>query len=287
MSNLHRRFYLENALNQRYSLQDLKNGALLTSPAGLGLSMTRIYELTGNTARCVDEQFPVRSFTAVIVFNSDNAYDSYRSLVNYIAASETMKLVYTPRFESTTGEFLVDAEVESISKSEVRNGRMECDVVITLKSAWYKRDSLRLIAEKTETELRYDRMYEYTYSDFSTDAMEVFNDGHFDAPLLLEAEGELVNPRLQLFVDGVLKSELVVTAVIESDQTLVYCTKDDELMLAKRLADGSEESLIGCISVENDNFFKLPRGLSTLTLSADNEISSKSMVTVYTSYKAV
>lgn len=284
---MHRRFYLENALNQRYSLQDLKNAALLTSPAGLGLSMTRTYELTGNTARCVDEQFPVRSFTGVVVFNGGKAYDSYRSLVNFIASSGTMKLVYAPRFETTTGEFLADAEVESISKSEIRNGRMECDVVITLKSAWYKRDSLRMVAEKTENELRYDRMYEYTYSDYSTDAMEIYNDGHFEAPLLLEAEGELVNPRLQLFVDGTLNAELVITAVIETGQTLVYCTKDDELMLTKRLADGSEESLIGCISVENDNFFKLPRGLSTLSLSADNEISSKSVITVYTAFKAV
>ena len=284
---MHRRFYLENALNQRYSLQDLKNAALLTSPAGLGLSMTRTYELTGNAARCVDERFTVRSFTAVIVFNETNAYDSYRTLVNYIAASGGMKLVYAPRFESTSGEFLADVEVENLSKSEVRSGCMECDVVLTLKSAWYKRDSLRLVAEKTETELRYDRMYEYIYSDFSTDAMEIINDGHFEAPLLLEAEGELVNPRLQLFVDGTLRSELVVTTVIESGQTLVYCTKDDGLTLTKRLADGSEESLIGCISVENDNFFKLPRGLSTLSLSADNEISSKSVVTVYTAYKAV
>lgn len=284
---MHRRFYLENALNQRYSLQDLKNAALLTSPAGLGLSMTRTYELTGNTARCLDERFPVRSFTAVIVFNGDKAYDTYRSLINYIASSSTMKLVYAPRFETTTGEFLADVEVENLSKSEVRSGRMECDVVITLKSAWYKRDSLRMVAEKTENELRYDRMYEYTYSDYSTDAMEIYNDGHFEAPLLLEAEGELVNPRLQLFVDGALNAELVVTAVIETGQTLVYCTKDDELLLTKRLADGSEESLIGCISVENDNFFKLPRGLSTLSLSADNEISSKSVITVYTAFKAV
>ena len=140
---------------------------------------------------------------------------------------------------------------------------------------------------KTGTELRYERMYEYGYSDVSTDAIEIFNDGHFEAPILLEAEGELVNPRLSLYVDGNLRSEMAVTAVIESGQTLIFCTKDDDLTLLKWLSDGSEASLIGCISVENDNFFKLPRGLSTLSLSADNEISSKSIITVFTSYKAV
>jgi hypothetical protein len=160
-------------------------------------------------------------------------------------------------------------------------------VAITLKSAWYKRESLRVVAEKTGEELRYDRRYDYVYSDVSTDAIEIFNDGHFDAPLLLEAEGELVNPRLSLYVNGALRSELAVTAVVEDGETLVFCTKDDELTLVKRLADGSTESLIGCISVENDNFFKLPRGLSTLSLSADNEIGSKSVITVFTSYKAV
>jgi len=283
---MHRKFYLENAQKQRFNLQDLKAGALLASPAGLGLSMARTYELTGNTARCVDETFPARSFTGIIVFDGSRAYDAYRALVNFITAG-AVKLVYAPRFETTTGEFLADAEVENVSKYDVKGGRMECDVAITLKGAWYKRDNLRVVAEKAATDLRYERIYEYTYSDFSTDAIEVFNDGHFDAPVMLEAEGELVNPRLQLFVDGVLRSELAVTAVIESGQTLVYCTKDDDLTLVKRLADGSEISLMDCISIENENFFKLPRGLSTLSLSADNDISSKSVISVFTSYKAV
>ena len=284
---MHRRFYLENVQGQRYNLQDLKNGALLISPAGLGLTMARSYELTGDTAMCVDEKFPLRSFTGMIVFNGPKAYDSYRSLLNFIAESAFLKLVYAPRYETTNNEFLSDVEVESLSKSEVKGGRLECDVVITIKGAWYKRESLRVVAEKTGDELRYDRMYEYIYSDVSTDYIEIFNDGHFEAPILLEAEGELVNPRLSLFVDGILRSELVVTTVIEDGETLVFCSKDDELMIIKRLTDGGEENLIGCISVENNNFFKLPRGLSTLSLSADNEIASKSVITVFTAYKAV
>ena len=284
---MHRRFYLENEQKQRFNLQDLKNGALLCSPAGLGLAMSREYELTGDAARVVSEVFPLRSFTGVIVFDAARAYDGYRDLINFIAASDVMRLVYAPRYETASSEFLADAEVESVSKSEIKGGRMECDVAITLKSAWYRRESLRVVAEKTGEELRYDRMYEYAYSDFSTDAIEVFNDGHFEAPVMLEAEGELVNPRLSLYVNGALRSQLAVTAVIETGETLMFCTKDDSLKLARRHPDGSEESLIGCISVENDNFFKLPKGLSTLSLSADNEIASKSVITVFTPYKAV
>jgi hypothetical protein len=284
---MHRRFYLENEQNQRYNLQDLKNGALLASPAGLGLSMSRAYELTGDAARVISEIFPLRSFTGVIIFDGTNAYDSYRALVNFIAASDAMRLVYAPEYKIASGEFLADAEVESVTKNEVKGGRMECDVSITLKGAWYKRESLRVVAEKTGAELRYDRVYEYAYSDVSTDAIEIYNDGHFEAPVMLEAEGELVNPRLSLYVNGILRSQLAVTAVIETGETLVFCTKDDELMLMKRFPDGSTENLINYISVENDNFFKLPKGLSTLSLSADNEIRSKSVITVFTAYKAV
>lgn len=284
---MHRRFYLENDQKQRFNLQDLKNGALLVSPAGLGLSMSRSYELIGDTARRVSEVFPARSFTGVIVFDNAKAYEGYRELIDFIVNSQDIRLVYAPRYETANSEFLADAEVESVSKGEIRGGRMECDVSVTLKGAWYKRESLRIVAEKTGTELRYDRMYEYVYSDVSTDAIEIFNDGHFEAPVLLEAEGELVNPRLSLYVDGNLRAQLIVTAVIESGETLVFCTKDDELKLLKKLADGSEESLMDSISVENDNFFKLPKGLSTLSLSADNEISSKSVITVFTAYKAV
>jgi hypothetical protein len=284
---VHRRFYLENEQKQRFNLQDLRNGALLISPAGLGLSMSRSYEISGDTARCVNEVFPVRSFTGVTVFDNASAYESYRGLIDFIVNSSDIKLVYAPRYEAANSEFLADIEVESISKSEIKGGRMECDVSITLKGAWYKRESLRVVAERTGTELRYDRMYEYVYSDVSTDAIEIFNDGHFEAPVLLEAEGELVNPRLSLYVNGNLIAQLIVTEVIEAGETLVFCTKDDELTLLKKLADGSEESLMDSISVENDNFFKLPKGLSTLSLSADNEISSKSVITVFTGYKAV
>ncbi len=190
---MHRRFFLENGQNQRFNLQDLKNGALLASPAGLGLSMSRGYELTGDSARVVSEAFPLRSFTGVIAFNGARAYDGYRALVNFIAASDVMRLVYAPRYESASGEFLADAEVESVAKGEIRGGRMECDITITLKGAWYKRDSLRVVAEKSGQMLRYERLYDYAYSDVSTDAIEIFNDGHFEAPILLEAEGQAIN----------------------------------------------------------------------------------------------
>ena len=52
---MHRRFYLENALRQRFNLQDLKGLALFTSPAGLGLAMYCSYELVGGASRVVDE----------------------------------------------------------------------------------------------------------------------------------------------------------------------------------------------------------------------------------------
>jgi len=284
---MHRRFYLENEQKQRFNLQDLKYGALLCSPAGLGLAMSRSYELTGNVARVVNEVYPLRSFTGVVVFDATRAYDGYRALIDFISASDVIRLVYAPRYESANREFLADAEVESVSKTEIDGGRMECDITITLKSAWYRREGLRLVAEKPGTELRYPRMYEYTYSDFSIDAIEIFNDGHFDAPVLLEAEGELVNPKLSLYVNGALRSQMVVMAVIETGETLVFCTRDDNLMLARRHADGHVENLIGHISIEDSEFFKLPRGLSMLRLSADNEIDSKATLTLFPSYKAV
>jgi hypothetical protein len=284
---MHRKFYLENANMQRVNLQDLKNNALLVSPAGLGLAMQRSYLLSGDSAACVDETFPVRSFTGKLVFGSSNAYEGYRNLVNFIAGALSLKLIYVPRYERTPGEYMADVKVESLTKSEVSGGRMECDLAITLMSPWYKRDGYRIVAEKTQAELRYDRVYEYVYSDVSTDYIEVFNDGHFDAALSLEAEGELVNPRLALYVNNTLRSELVVNTVIEAGETLLYSSKDGGLMLKKRLADGSEQNLMGCVSVENDNFFKLPKGQSVLSLTADNEIASKIVVTVFMAYKAV
>lgn len=79
---MHRKFYIENELRQRFNMQDLKSGALLTLPTGLGISMERTYELTGQAGRIVSEKFPVRTFTAVIVFDTDNAYSGYNLISN-------------------------------------------------------------------------------------------------------------------------------------------------------------------------------------------------------------
>lgn len=278
-----RTFYLENERVERYNLQDLKNNALLVMPAGLGLAISRSYTPVGNSATVTSERFEPRSFSGVIVFDAPVAYSGYFALSNFIANATHLKLAYTPQNE----EYLADIEVDSLSKSDVSGGRMECDISIMLKSAWYKRGNVRVVAESSGEELRYDRIYDFVYSDVSTDFIEVNNDGHFPASISLESEGPLVNPELALYVDGALFAKLAVTAVIAEGEKLLYSSKDAELSLKKVLANGTEVSLIESISLENDNFFKLPIGLSVLSLTADNALSGQSVITLYIEYKAV
>lgn len=285
---MHRKFYIENELKQRLNLQDLKSGALLTLPVGLGIAMERTYEMTGQAGRIVSEKFPVRTFTAIIVFDNYNAYSGYKELVDFIENAKSLKLIYAPRYEKTAqNEYVADIEIESIGKSEVRGGRMECDALITLKSAWYKRSMMRVVAERNENELRYEFIYDVVYNDVSTNDIEVVNDGHFEAPIQVEAEGELVNPKLELYVDGEKHAEMILTEVISAGETLLFSTKDDELYIKKVDSIGSETNLFDSLDIYNDNFFKLPKGTSTLKLSADNEIASKTIITVLPSYKAV
>lgn len=50
---------------------------------------------------------------------------------------------------------------------------------------------MRVVAERNENELRYEFIYDMIYNDVSTEDIEVFNDGHFEAPIQVEAEGSV------------------------------------------------------------------------------------------------
>lgn len=282
-----REFNLENEKGQVFSLMDIENYCFLSEPVGLGYSYNTSYEQLGNvfiTNLRRQEQGRIEG-----ILNFIN-YDNYLKLINFIEKSESLKFVYKIPFKDGIKEYYKDITIQSISKSQIQqNGILSEAVIFDCLSLWYEKKSYVYKIEATEDEIRWDFKWDSKFSDYSNRSLNFINEGHVEAPIILEMQGQIKKPVLQLFVDGILHQTINFNIEINEYEKLIYNTKENEFVLNKQKVDGTLESLfnLDVINFENDNVLRFPKNKSCeLRISAADEITN-AIITVFTYYKAV
>lgn len=102
-------------------------------------------------------------------------------------------------------------------------------------------------------------------------------------------DGNIVNPKIQLYVEGELYQEVSFNVEIEQYEKLLYGTKENDFYLNRQKTDGTIESLfsLDVLEFENDNVMRLPKNKSCeIRLTADNEVLN-AKVTIFAYYKAI
>lgn len=110
-----------------------------------------------------------------------------------------------------------------------------------------------------------------------------------ESPILVEIDGHVLNPKIELYVEGELYQEVPFSVEIASYEKILYGTKENDFYLNRQKIDGTLESLfnLDVIDFENDNVVRLPKNKSCeLRLTADNEILN-AKVTIFAYYKAI
>ncbi len=106
---------------------------------------------------------------------------------------------------------------------------------------------------------------------------------------MVEIDGEVINPKIELYVEGELYQTVPFNVQIEEHEKLLYGTKENEFYINKQNTDETLKSLfsLDVIEFENDNVVRLPIGKSCeLKLKAENEILN-AQITILAFYKAV
>ena len=101
--------------------------------------------------------------------------------------------------------------------------------------------------------------------------------------------GNVANPKIQLYIEGELYQEVPLTITINQYEKILYSTKENDFYLLKQNADGTKTNIfnLDVVSFNNDNVIRLPKDKSIeLRLVADNDISSAE-ITIFTYYKGV
>ena len=282
-----REFKLVNEKGQEYSLMDIYNHCLLTDPSGLGYSYSTEYEQLGNTFVTNLRKFEQGQISGTANFLS---YDNYKNLVDFIEASESLRFSYKIPFQSSQKEYFKDVQIQSITKTQKQtNGIISETVTFDCLSLWYEENTTTYTVEQLENEIRWDFEWDSRFSDYTSRSLQYINQGHIEAPVYIEIDGNVVNPVIELYVDGELYQTVAVTTTIAQYEKLIYDTRENQFTIAKQNTDGTLQSLFSLdyINFENDNVIRIPKNKSCeIRLTADNEVLN-AQLTIYPRYKAV
>lgn len=282
-----REFKLINEKGQSYSLMDIHNYCLLTEPSGLGYAYENNFEQIGNTF--VSNLRRIEQGQVVGQVNFLN-YDNYKKLIDFIESSEKIRFSYKIPFEENSKEYFKDVIIQSITKTEIQpNAVLSETIIFDCLSLWYEEKSTIFEIEQLEDEIRWDFVWDSRFTDYNSRNLSFINQGHVEAPILVQMDGYLLNPKLELYVEGELYQEVTITTEITQYEKLLYGSKENDFYINRENADGTLTSLfsLDIINFANDNVIRLPKNRSCqLVLSAENEVLN-AQVTVLVYYKAI
>lgn len=282
-----REFKLINEKGQEFSLMDIRNYCLLTDPSGLGYEYSAEYEQLGNTFISNIRQISQGQIEGIANFIN---YDNYKKMIDFIEGSEELKILYKIPYETGIKEYYKDVEIQSISKTQKQTNAIISEaIVFNCLSLWYEENIVNYNIEDVENEIRWDFEWDSRFNEYDSRSLSFINEGHTEAPIEVEIKGHVLNPKIELFVEGQLYQTVTFTVDISQYEKLLYGTKENEFYIMKRNPDGTKTSLfnLDVIDFENDNVIRLPQNKSCeIKISAANDVS-EAKITILTYYKAV
>lgn len=283
-----REFNLINEKGQKFSLMDIYNAFLLTEPQGLGYGYTTEYQQLGNTF--IEN---LRNIQQGQIIGTANflEYDNYKSFVDFVEGAENLRFGYKiPYRDGSTKEYFKDISFQNITKTQKQiNGIFSETVTFDCLSLWYEENTVIYTITPQTNEIRWDFLWDSRFTDYDTRNLQYINQGHTEAPILVQMDGHLVNPKIELYVDGELYQSVEINVEIQEYEKLLYGTRENDFYVMKQNTDGTTTSLFDLdhISFENDNVIRIPVNRSCeLRLTAQNEVLN-AQVTILPQYKSV
>lgn len=282
-----REFKLINEKGQEYSLMDIYNYCLLTEPSGLGYQYSTEYEQLGNTFIANLRRIEQGQIEGIVNFFN---YDNYKNFIDYIEKSENLRFSYKIPFQNGQKEYFKDIQIQTLTKTQIQtNGVISESIIFDCLSLWYEENTTIYTIEPLTNEIRWDFEWDSSFTDYDTRNLTYINQGHVEAPILVEMSGHLVNPKIELYIEGQLYQTVPFNVEIQEYEKLLYGTKENNFYINRQKTDGTLISLfnLDVISLENDNVIRLPKNKSCeIKLTADNEVLNAKL-TILPQYKAV
>lgn len=271
-----RQFYIENEKGQKYDLMNYEDFCFLSEPSGLGYSYSTEYLPLGNIF--IEN---IRKLEKGLISGNlvTKYYDNFKEFCDFIEQSNTLKFAYTVPYEKKSPiTYYKNIKIASLEKTQKDNtsGLLITPITFDCLSLWYSKNDIIYTITKRDREMRWKFRWNSRFTSYSSRNIVFNNKGHVEAPISVEMDGYLVNPCISVYVNEKEVYRLKIPIIIEEYEKLLYSTDDDNLYLYKQEKDGTFTILFKneYIDISNTNIFKLPKGISEVRLTADNEVLS-------------
>lgn len=276
-----RKFYIENEINERFSLWG--NRVYMVEPSGLGVAHEISYVRIGNSFLRNKVHVAQGEIGGKIEFMDPGANKRFNEFYNFCAAAESLHLVYDP---GDGTEYIRDIDISEVGKTERTGGTLPISVTFICKSLYYLKDNNRFVFEPTEGEKRYDYQYDYIYGDHGTYETNINNEGHVPAPFDCTIYGYCVNPSINIIKNKETLYEVIFPVTVEEGEYIRYSSRDG-MIEATFVSKSGEINLINLMDITKDNFFKIPVGNSKIAFSSSSESTNVITATIYKMYEVV
>lgn len=283
-----RKFELVNEKGQEFSLMDIYEYCLFTEPSDLGYSYNsefqRLGELYIETLRTLNQS----QISGNLEFKN---YDNFRKFVDFIESSDSLKWKCVIPYLSGDKTFYKDVSFQSIGKTDLltEDDKLIDPVVFNCLSLWYEENTIIYTIEQLINEIRWDFRWDSRFTDYDSRNLQYINQGHVEAPIYVEMDGHIVNPQIDLYVEGELYQTVKITTEIAEYEKFLYDTRENQFFIGKQNVDGTKTNLysLDYIDFYNDNVIRLPKNKSCeIKLTSENDVLNAKL-TIYPRYKAV
>lgn len=277
-----RKFYLENEYGLRMDL-NRPDTAFLSTPSGLGYTMTANYINIGNSYLQSYMNTNQGEIKGTLVFGGINPYENYKEYTDFINTSNKLRMVYVPDL----GEYFRDVDMVSIDKSEMGKGVLSCSVSFKCKGLFYVNREDRFIIERSDGELRFDFRWPARFNDYSERNVIFTNAGHVPAPFTAEIYGYTEYPIIEIVVNNMVLSKVQFDVILQEEEKILYSSLDGDLYCYKVSPDGTIENIASSLDINNTNFFKIPTGQCMIHFTSATGATNKTIMQIYQFYKSV
>lgn len=206
-------------------------------------------------------------------------YDNFKKFVDFIEGSDKLRFGYTIPFRDEPAKtYYKDVNIQSLEKTEMQlNGFISEPITFEQKSLWYEEKTTIYDTKAKDNEVRWNFKWDSKWVNYDVRRLSYINKGHVEAPVLIEIDGHVINPKISLYVEGKLLQEVEINADIKEYEKLLYGSKDNEFYINKQNTDGTLTSLFSLDNIvfENDNVIKIPVNRSCeLVLTSGNGIQN-------------
>ena len=254
-----RQFYLVNEIGQTYFF-DYRNSTLISNISNLGFSKNNTYLKYEDEYSLVKTESPQETLQFKVVFLK--GYAGYTEFFNFYKNSiGDLRLFY--KYNESPKYCYV--RVKSLSKTELENGVLTCDLSLDKLSLWFLRESITIRVNEDSRGKIFPFGYPFVYSSTFNGTTTISNNGEIKSPLNISIFGAVNNPMVEIYKDDILISKLRLIVSSSNCEIEISAEPRNQYMIMKE--DGTETNIYQNQDFTCDNFLFLDRGNYTIKFS--------------------